>query len=498
MQDFIEALENKTNVARTEKGAEARATSGSDVVDLFAKGGALRTRPYSDVRAIFSRAWSEDKLLALKCAFFLRDIRGGQGERRTFRMILHYLAKKHLPVVKKNIHLVPEYGRWDDLYVMFYVSDKAWKVAAEFMQDQLERDLEAMQKGKSISLLAKWLKSEQASSDTSTRLARETAEFFGMTYSRYRKTLSKLREHLKVTERLMCQNRWEEIDYERVPSKASFIYNEAFKRHDPKGYEEFLDQVESGEKEIKAQTLYPYEIVRKALMGSHLLSQTEERTLDAQWDALPTYGDAEAGSLAVVDTSGSMYSNDMLPLAMAVSLGIYFGEHIGKGPFADKFITFSREPRLVKVKGDDITDRAVNVSKAEWGMNTDIEAVFALILQVARENDLNNDEIPQKLYIISDMEFDRCVHGAGRGRTLMEKIAKRYEEVGYDLPEIVFWRVDARTDQVPVMKDERGFQMVSGASPSLFRWVVDSDVTTAEELVRKVLSDERYAPISLP
>ncbi len=498
MEDFLKALEEKTNRAFTEKGADARATSGSDLVDLFAKGGALRTRSYDDVRAIFSRAWHEDKLMALKCAFYLRDIRGGQGERLTFRRILHYLGKKYPEAVKHNIHLIPEYGRWDDLYVLFYVGDDMKEFTADFMREQLDKDLEALEKGESVSLLAKWLKSEQASSEVSTNLARETADLFGMSYSYYRKTLSKLREQIRVTERLMSQNRWDEIDYERVPSKASFIYNEAFERHDPEGYQEFLEEVESGEKTIHASTLYPYEIVRRILTNRHNLSQTEERTLDAQWDALPVYGDADIGSLAVVDTSGSMWSNDALPLAVAVSLGLYFGEHIGAGPFSDRFITFSQRPDLVKIKGDTITDRALNLSEANWGMNTNLEAVFALILQVARENDLSNDEIPQKLYVISDMEFDRCVENSYNADTFIRKIATRYEEVGYDLPKLVFWRVDARTDQVPVKKDERGFQMVSGASPTLFKWVVDEDVSTSEEMVHKVLGDERYAPIQLP
>lgn len=503
LDEFLSEFEDKSNKTLTENRAVARKTSGSDLVDFFAKGGALRTRDAEDIKAIFTRAFSEDELLALKCLFYLRDVREGMGERRVFRIIWKYIADRYPEIALINLDNVPFFGRWDDLYSSF--DTEIEKEVADYMYNQLQEDIKAVEDGGNPSLLAKWLKSENASSDETKRLARKTIEHFDISPKKYRKILSKLREEIKVVEKLMSENRWDEIDYERVPSKASMIYQDAFRRHDPEGYEEYLQKVESGDAKINADTLFPYEIVRRFLDFDRWseyfkeIDKDEVRVLEQQWQSLPQYDCTESNAIAVVDVSGSMYNNGGLPISVALSLGLYLAEHNGAEGVKDRFITFSRNPQMVKIKGNDIQEKLMNMAQADWEMNTDIEAVFDLILDIALEKNLSQDEIPQKIYIISDMEFDEASGwGNNVNKTLFEKIADRYNQHGYSLPLLVFWNVDSRNDQLPVKMDERGFQLVSGLSQNLFKYVVDNDANNAYELMLEVLNDERYNRVKIP
>lgn len=488
MEKFLNEMRNRTNIAYTENDARAYATTKSSLLDFFGSGGALRTRDEQEIAAIFDRAFSEDKLLALKIAFYLRDCRGGQGERRTFRTILKHLAHRKPDIVKKNIDNIPFYGRYDDLYALFGTSLE--KTVGEYMHKQLLEDLES----DNPSLLAKWLKSINTSSKESRRLAYKTRKMFGMSPKEYRKTLSKLRKKINVVEKKMTNNRWKDIDYERVPSKASLIYKRAFMRHDEEGYSEYLDSLEKGEAKINAKTLFPYEIVRDCQKWD--INQQEIRVLDELWKALPDYiGDKTENSIAVVDVSGSM---EGLPMDVALSVGMYLAEK-NKGSFHNKFITFSSRPQLVEIKGTTIADRIYNMKRANWEMNTDIEAVFNMILSIAVKNHLHQDEIPGKIYIISDMEFDAATGSGGYWdnrptveATLFNTIEQRYSSYNYKMPDLVFWNVDSRHDQFPMSMDERGFQLVSGCSPSIFKATMAGEFLSAYDLMLSVINDERY------
>lgn len=489
MERFLEELQDRTNRTLTENLAETRKTTGSDVLDFFSKGGSLRKRDTNDIKRIFSRAFVENKLLALKCLFYIRDIRGGLGERRTFRVILNHLANHYPSVTLANIEHVPFFGRWDDLYAAFDTPIEEY--VAQFMKETLIEDIKTVRAGVGHpSLLAKWLKSENASSDETKRLAYKTMEHFGMTPKDYRKTLSLLREEIGVVERLMSQNRWEEINFEEVPSQASRIYRDAFKRNQPKRYEKFLEDVSSGERKINAGATFPYEIIRPILKDNP--DRTEIKMLDEQWKALPDYECTEHNAMAVIDTSGSMFWDGGMPAMIALSLGLYFAEHNDSEVLGNKFITFSSQPDLVEIKGNNIEEKITNMKYSDWGRNTNIEAVFDMILDIAIKNELSPDEIPSKLYVITDLEFDRCVRDSSRKKTLFQKIESRFDDTPYDMPFLVFWNVDARNDQSPVKMDEAGFQLVSGASPNIFKWVVDTKATSPYELMLEVLSDDRY------
>jgi len=311
MTTMLQGLHNETNVAYTENGAMAKATTNSNLLDMFAQGGALRVRPVNEVEALFDRALCEDQLIATKMAFYFRDIRGGQGERTTFRIMLKYLAKLSPDTVRKNLVNIPFYGRWDDLYCL--VGTPLEAEAFALMKAQFNLDL----KSDAPSLLGKWLKSENTSSGDSTKLAVATYKAFGMIPKDYRKALVSLRKKIKIVESLMCENKWGEINYATLPSNAGFKYKKAFGKRDTVRYIQYITNVANGKEKINAGVLYPYEIVRE-ILDSH--DSSAKQALDVMWNNLPDYTEgSDENSICVVDTSGSMSG---LPLAVSISLGI--------------------------------------------------------------------------------------------------------------------------------------------------------------------------------
>lgn len=486
MEEFLKKLEKRFNLIRTENNAFTNETTNDPVLDFFATCGSLRSRSKKDIIDLFRKAWGKDASLAMKALFYARDIREGLGERRTFRIILEWIGNRDALTVLHNLENIPFYGRWDDLYALFDTSSE--HLAADFMNQQFVEDLNS----ETPSLLGKWLKSENASSEETKRLAAKTRKHFNMSPKEYRKSLSLLRKRIGVVEKKMSENRWEEINFEEVPSKASLIYKDAFRHHQPDRYEEFMNDVEEGTKKINASDLFPYEIVRRIFGGDR-----DHQALSNLWDNLPQYDCTEDNALTVVDTSGSMTHPDKLPLSIAVSLGLYIAEH-NEGYFSNKFITFSEEPKLQNVVSHSIIDRVKNLSKAEWGHNTNIEKVFQLILSTAVDNDIYKDKMPKKVYIISDMEFDGAViYDYEKGyKTLFEKIKDRFGRQGYEMPQLVFWNVNARNTQFPVQKDEVGNVLVSGGSPHIFDMVINSKDLSPYQFMLKALESERYERVS--
>ena len=492
---FLDALQNQGNRTLTENGAPAYATTKSDLLDFFALGGALRSRTPAEQNNLFARAWNENPELALKALFYFRDVRGGQGQRGAFRNQLNWLAKTEPHAVAKNLKNVPEFGRWDDLYALegTPVEDDVWKL----IHVQLMEDLVSSQgEGDGVSLLAKWLKSTYASSEESKRLARKTRKSFGWSEKHYRKVVSDLRAKIGIVERQLEAGDWDKVDYSAVPSQAMLKYRKAFRAHDEDRFSGFIDSVNKGEVKINASTLYPHQIVGK------LLSYNDDmRADDAQalWNALPDYIPEGESAICVVDVSASMNGT---PIEVAIALGLYTAER-AKGPYKDHFITFSAKPQLQRVSGDNIKAKVDGLRRAHWEMNTNIERVFDLILDTAVSNNMPQEDMVDKLYIISDMEFDDATtegwgnHDRAPDKTLFTTIRERYEAAGYHMPNLVFWNVDARNDQFPMSMDERGFQMVSGFSPSIFEHLVGGEFISAYDIMLKVLTSPRYENVTL-
>ena len=487
MNTFMDNLEKDSNYKLTENGAIAHKSTLSAVYDMFALGGAYRNRSDDDCITQFIKALDENEELAIKCLFYLRDIRGGQGERRYFRVCFKWLADNRFDIAKRNLEQVSEFGRWDDL-IYSCADTKLEDDALEIIKHQLALDVTCQ----TPSLLAKWLPSENASSKETKRLGSKVRSYLGVTHKEYRKMLSILRDKIRIVETLMSQNRWDEIEFDKIPSRAGMIYRNAFARRDiiAKKYENF---VKDDDVKINAKDLYPYDIAHKAFIAASLPSNSIERiSIQKYWDALPNfYNKNEENGLCIVDVSGSMWGK---PLEAAVSLGAYISEH-GHGPFANHFITFSSEPELVAFEGVDITDKFNRCKSANWGMNTNIEAVFDLLLKVAKEKNTLPEDIPSRLYILSDMEFDYCLStnkftctNEGEILTSLESIAKKWESFGYELPQVIFWNLNARQDTIPAFG--KRFAYISGLSPVIIETILDGK--DGYDLMLTKLLSERY------
>ena len=506
MNEMLNALKNQANFTYTENGALTHRTTRSDLLDMFAMGAAYRNRSDEDVMLMFRKAFKENPVYAMKCLFYIRDVRGGQGERRFFRVCMRDLATQNLDAAKRNLNHIPEYGRWDDLLV--FIGTPLEKDAMAVIKSQLVLDVQC----KTPSLLAKWLPSENTSSQKTRAQAAVVRKYLGWTHKQYRKTLSVLRARINVLERLMSAGRWDEIEFDKIPSRAGMIYKNAFARHDiermksEKPVQSYADFAKDTTTKVNAKTLYPYECVGEAMkvMGSThswyvshgnrvALDDTNRLMVNKYWDNLADYFKGAAfNGLAMVDTSSSMTWGDGNAIKVATSLGIYCAEK-AKGPFAGHYISFSRNPRLVEVEGVDFCDKVDRIIRTDLCENTNIKGAFDMLLNTAVTNHMSQEDIPHNIIVISDMEFDgACGRDFRTSNTLFENIAREWATYGYQMPHLIFWNVNARQNNIPMLGNGP-ISYVSGFSPSIFETIMTGK--TGYDLMMDKLNSERYAAI---
>lgn len=483
-----------TEDTTTHNGAVSHSTTGTSLLDFFGKGGSMRSQSDDAAIALFRSAYKEDKNIALKILFYLADVREGQGERKLFRNCFKWLAQNDEKVAKKLLTWIPEFTRWDNVLETLEGTSLE-QTALKFVADQLIEDASEQ----NPSLCAKWSPSEQASSPVTKRLAKKVRTTLDYSPKQYRKLLSSLRKKIDVVERKMCAGDWSKINYPAVPSKAASIYRKAFKEHDGDRYSKFLTKVEKGEETINASVLYPYDIVRSVRN-----STSKDRTLEVQWKALPDYlaGNKHNG-IIVADVSGSMDSsgyyvgktNNIAPIDVAVSLAIYFAER-NEGSFKDHFMIFSRDAKLLKISGTSLHQNVNDVLGSREVANTNLQAVFDLILEKGVKNKVPQSEMPSHIYLISDMQFDQAVASeyGSRQVTNHAAIKAKYAAAGYNVPQIVYWNVNSYSD-VPVKYDEKGTCLVSGCSPSILKSVLSGKVTTPYDMMINTVCVDRYAVI---
>ena len=511
MNAMLNALKNETNFTYTENGALTHKTTRSDLLDMFAMGAAYRSRSDADVLVLFRKAFKENPVYAMKCLFYIRDVRGGQGERRFFRVCMRDLATQDLEAAKRNMLNVPEYGRWDDLLV--FIGTPLEKEAMAVIKAQLVLDVQC----KTPSLLAKWLPSENTSSAKTRAQAAVVRKYLGWTHKQYRKTLSVLRARINVLERLMSENRWDEIEFDKIPSRAGMIYKNAFARHDiervqsEKAVQSYADFAKDTTKKVNAKALYPYECVAEAMkvMGYNQhswyssygkqvpMDDTNRLMVNKYWDNLADYFNGAAfNGLAMVDTSNSMTWNGGLAIQVATSLGIYCAEK-AKGPFAGHYISFSRNPRLVEVEGVDFCDKVDRIVRADLCENTNIKGAFDMLLSTARQYHMTQDDMPKNIIVISDMEFDQATrYSMSYSRAdniLFENIEREWNANGYQMPHLIFWNVNARQNNIPMLGNGP-ISYVSGFSPSIFETIMTGK--TGYDLMMDKLNSERYAAVN--
>lgn len=498
MNELLKNLKEQSNKTFTANGAITYSSTMSKVYDMFAQGAAMREASDVDCILMFREAYEENPTMALKCLFYLRDIRGGQGERRFFRLAIKYLAFEHKEEMEHLIRFVPEYGRYDDLFELFGTP----------LEDEMMAYIKYVIDKDEDHLVYKWMPSINASSKNTKERGRKFAHEFGMTEKEYRQMLSWGRKACHLVETLMSQNEWDKIAFDKLPSRAGILYSKAFARRE-ETKDRYAAFMSSRTTKVNASTLYPYDVVAKAIeaMGLHdywsrhtvALNDSNRLAANKYWDNLTDYfNGATLNALCVCDTSGSMtggYGTKIAPIDVAIALSLYTAER-AKGPFHNHFISFSSRPRLIETTGIDFCDKVARIYKQNLCENTNIEATFDLILNTAKRNHLSQDDLPEHLIIVSDMQFDSargwCVSSTD---TLMENIELKWNMSGYKMPKLIFWNVNAASGggNIP-MKDKDGITFVSGASPSIFTSILTGK--SGQDLMYEALSLPRYEPIT--
>ena len=495
---YLESLKTEANYTKTLNGAKTHGSTGDACLDFFAVAGGMRYRRAADQILLFDRAYIETPELAMKLLFHLRDIRGGMGERKLFRTLMRHVAFSWPESARKNVEFISHFGRFDDLLCL--LDTPAKKQAVQVIRDQLDQDRKALeqrdagQEDAHISLLAKWLPSDNTSSPRTRALAGKLIRELGMNHRDYRHMVAALRARIALTENRLTRKQVEKIRYEAVPAQAMLKYRGAFERRDRDRFEEFLLEAACGEKKIHTQTLFPYEILRPYFSGGFYgLGQKQvSNTLEMLWDHLPgTVGNKNA--ISVVDTSGSMYwsYSPIVPALISQAMGLYCAERC-KGIFQNHLITFESEPHLVEIHGSNLLDKLRYLQTLPWGGSTNLEAVFDLILDTAVKCRAEQEELPSVIYIFSDMEFNMCMRNAEK--TVYENARKRFEANGFQMPAVVFHNVNSWQMQTPVTAYTRGTALSGGAATHTMAHEFDGNITPMEHMLR-VLNSERYAMI---
>ena len=495
MNEMKNTLNEDYNVSTTENGALGYRTTGKHLLDINFAVSSLRNESNEEIVKKFMLAYFEDKITSIKWLFFARDVREGLGERELFKVVFRDLCKNNPDEVKHLINMIPEYGRFDDMFCV--IGTPYEERVINIVSLQLKEDLAYMKKNRPISLLAKWMPSINASSKDTIKLAKKIAKKLNMSQRTYRKILSDLRKHINIVERKMSKKEWDEINYEAVPSRANLIYNNAFLRNDEIRRREYLASLEKGEKKINSSVLYPHDIVHKYTNGYSV--KNKDIALEEMWKALPVLGTTE-NTLVVADGSGSMSwghikGTKVTALSIANALAIYFAERCD-GQFNNNYITFSSRPQLVDLsKGKDLREKIQIALQHNECSNTNIEAVFDLILKTACNKKMEQSELPKNVLIVSDMEFDNAQSSNNRSNSrLFKTIENKYKTCGYNMPRLIFWNVLSRTGTIPVKENENGVALVSGFSVNNMKMIMSSK-TDPYECLLETLNSNRYKKI---
>jgi len=458
----------------TTNGAITHGTSLSKCLDFFFIAGASRNMDMSDIITAFTAAYNENKVVAYQILFWARDCRGGAGEKRLFYTVAKHVNKTYPQEWEALSIVVHEYGSWKDYFVIEDICDDS----LGFLMHQLEEHSDAH-------LLAKWFPRK--------------GEWFNAMFKYKKMTPKEFRKYLvsktDVVENKVCNNDWSSIDYSKIPSVAFNKYRDAFTKHDKDRFNTFIESVLDGKETVNSAVLFPYQLFLAAMQVD-----ANVKAIEAQWKALPNYMEGSTERiLPVCDVSGSMTcrygegNRDLTPMSISVSLGLYIAER-NEGLFKDAFITFSERPRVNYVVGNSIVEKFNSIERSDWGMTTNLEATFDLLLDSALRESISEDEMPTKLLIISDMEFDEACDVDDA--TNLDSIRLKYDQAGYTMPEIIFWNVNGRLGNIPASKTDEKVGLVSGCSPAILTGVLQGQVETPLELMLKVVDSERYRSIT--
>lgn len=496
--NFATAAKETSKLTLTENGAVAYNTTDNVLLDLFGIIGAMRTRTEAEIIEKFSLAFNKDPLLATKMAFYCGNIRGGLGERRTFRICLKWLANNHPQIVIKNLACISHFNRWDSLFTLVGtpVEKQMWEYIMMVLNNDVNNLLVAQKTNTDahISLLAKWMPSENASSKETKALARKAIHKLYLTPKAYRQLLTTLRSQLNIVETKMSAKEWDTIAYATVPSYAMKNYRNAFKKHDLERFNKYVESLATGETKINASTLYPYDIVRGYVPSSYLYStraKTEDPVLEAQWKALPNYVEGENNIIVMADVSGSMWGT---PMQSSVGLATYFAQR-NSGEYKNLYMTFTNKPHFISLKDEDSLANCVNkVMKTDVGYGTDLNEAFNYILDTAIANEVSSDELPKALVVISDMEINPYFNG-NRNFDFLQTQRAKFANAGYQLPKLILWNVESRHDTYLAKSND--VILVSGQSASSFKNIINNINSDAYTMMLNTLNDTMYECITI-
>ncbi len=505
-QVMMNEQENENNYTLTDKGALTLKSSLNKLVDLFYM--TTRKADKNYLEQLFAQSLQESDLLTAKMIAYVRDIRGGKGERDLGKMFLVQLALMRPDIFEKNLkHYIHEYGRWDDGLNLMDIAT-AQPLYLNLMKEQLEKDLiELNEKGEkaNISLCAKWVPTEGKADDKKYKFTTKLSKVMGINQAELRKVyIAPLRKHLNLIETKMMQKNYAEIDYSKVPSRCMHIHGQqmgkknrtpnAFARNDQERYTEYLNQLKEGKVKVNASTLYPHEIMNKYFNGSHICHNEVDDLTEGQWKVMEEKMKAlgKIGkTLCLCDVSGSMSG---IPMSISIALGILISSCCEVDTFKDFILTFTTTPEFHKVEGKNLLEKINNLSRAAWHGSTNFYLAFTTILDRAVKNKIPADQMPERLIVISDMQFD--IAGGGK-KTNFEAIDELYKKAGYKRPQLIFWNVNGSTREVPVRHDTADTGLVSGYSPDILKAVLNGEGLTPKDIMIKALMDERYNLITV-
>ncbi|KAL2940887.1 hypothetical protein RDABS01_029237 [Bienertia sinuspersici] len=389
-----------------------------------------------------------------------------------------------------------------------YNNDHNYKLlhdrVAELFADRLKSDIDSYRNTdfNKISLAAKWCPSLDSCFDRATLLCEAIArrvypraEYDGVEEAHYayrirdrlrKEVLVPLRSALELPELFMSARKWDELPYNRVASVAMKTYKEMFLKHDEERFKEYLEKVKSGKAKIASGALLPHEIIES------LEDDDGGEVAELQWRRMVEDLSKEGklnNCIGVCDVSGSMTGT---PMEVCVALGLLLSE-MSHEPWKGKVITFSENPQMHLIKGDDLRSKTEFIRNMGWGSNTDFQKVFDVILSVAVQGKLAKEKMIKRVFVFSDMEFDEASENPWETDYMV--IQRKFEEKGYGdaVPEIVFWNLrDSRS--IPVVKDQKGVALVSGFSKNMMKLFLDGkhDELSPEAVMEAAISGDEY------
>lgn len=485
--------------ASTANGAPAFSSTGSARLDLFFSG-MVRGADEAKICRLLTTSFLEGSADTVRILLHARDIRGdGKGERLVVTHALMWLRQNKPATYLLNVDTFVSLGYFKDLLVIaLQVHERKLPklgtrelVELEILAGHLRLDAKRLDDGaEAVSLAGKWAPTLGGAADRKACLAKRLARLLfpgePKAFQLYRCLLSKLRAHLRVTERLICQGKWDKVQFSQVPSKAHQLLKQAFSRHESERYQQYLERLAEGKEKICAGAIHPHEVAGQYINRT---LRREDATVEGQWRAIldktrKAVGNGLGSALSVVDVSGSMSG---LPMTVAVTLGLIVADMAG-GPFKNRMITFHRDPKWHCVRSNtSLFEKVESALRMPWGMNTDFFKVFQMILSTALEHNTKPEDMPQTLFVFSDMEFDRAT--TDPYESTHKSVIQLYERHGYTPPAIVYWNLNGRSNTVPVRQGEAGVSLISGFSIDLLKLFLGGEELSPLAVMMRAIAD---------